>query len=242
MAAHQAAVNLQNSEYRWVYIDPPVLLNEFGKNIVFNLIAKKSRLLLLIEHLDAIVYAIEGLEEQIFAVQPPPADASADDILDYQYELRQFVEIIRARELSLIAHVQRARLQAKKMSRFDTNIRVFARLFNAGTQTFADQILQLGKPIESDFDGNDQVLNFLISRRLIASDCLSTEETGKITLINDYRISGLVLMSMLKNQCESFLDLIENHKLVAELSDVKTGQEDKLHRLQDAQNKNLITT
>jgi len=203
--------------------------------MLFNQNARKSKLLLLIEHLDAVAYAIEGLEELQFDVTAPPVDALADDILDYQHDLRLFVENIRARELSLIAHVDRARHQAKNLARFDAGINAYARLFNGGTQAFADQLAALGQPMTSDFDGNDQVLNFLHARKLISTDCLSVEETGVISPGADYQISGLVPMSALADQCASFLSLLEEHELLADFAEVKTSKVGYLRRMAEAE-------
>ena len=203
--------------------------------MLFNLNARKSKLLLLIEHLDAVAYAIEGLEEQQFDVAAPQADASADEILDYQHDLRLFVENIRARELSLIAHVDRARHQARKLARSDAGINAYARLFNGGTQAFADQLAALGQPITSDFDGNDQVLNFLQTRKLIPDACLSVEETGIISLDAEYQISGLVPMASLAAHCASFLDLLEEHELLSEFAEVKTSKVGYLRRMAEAE-------
>ena len=204
--------------------------------MLFNLNARKSKLLLLIEHLDAVAFAIEGLEEQVFDAPIPAVDASADEILNYQHDLRHFVDNIRARELSLIAHVDRARHQAKKVAKYDAGINAYARLFNAGTQAFADQLAALGQPVESDFDGNDQVLNFLKARQLIATDCLSVEETGTISIEANYRISGFVPMSALADQCASFLNLIEEHELLDQLTDVKMSKVGYLRHLEDQEN------
>jgi len=201
--------------------------------MLFNPRARKSCLVLLIEHLDAVAYAIEGLEEQRFALQPLELAASADNILDYQFGLRVFVENIRARELSLIAHVDRARIQARKMGRYDAGISAYAALFNGGTQAFADQLTHLGHPIESDFDGNDQVLNFLKTRRLIAADCLSVEETASVSINEDYLIAGLVPVSVLAEQCASFLHLVENHTLLADSDNVKMSRVGYLRRLEE---------
>ena len=213
-----------------------------GKEMLFNPKARKSRLILLIEHLDAVAYAIEGLEEAVFDAPAPAADASANDILNYQYELRSFVENIRGRELSLIAHVDRARLQARKMGKYDAAISAYARLFNGGTQAFADQMAQLGQPVESDFDGNDQVINFLRCRHLVPMDCLSVEKTGVISISGDYRIAGLVAMSLLNNQCASFLNLIENHELLEHDADVQVSSIGRLHRLEDRKTNTALST
>ena len=161
------------------------LFISWGIEMLFNTSSRTSSLVLLIEHLDAVAFAIEGLEEQVFDDPAPQADASTDDILDYQYGLRRFVENIRARELSLIAHVDRARISAAKMARYDAGISAYARLFIGGTQTFADQLIELAQPMTSDFDGNDQVLNFLKARQLTESRCLSVEDTGAISIDQD---------------------------------------------------------
>ena len=209
-----------------------------GKEMLFNPSARKSRLVLLIEHLDAVAYAIEGLEEQSFDTPSPAADASADEILDYQYALRAFVENVRGRELSLISHVDRARIQAKKVGKYDAGIKAFYHLFSGGTQGFADRLSELGNPVESDFNGNDQVLNFLRTRRLVKVDCLSVEDTGTISFEAGYLIAGLVPMTDLAMQCESFLHLIENHELLVDLtSDVKVSPVGQLRR---AENHNSV--
>ena len=206
--------------------------------MLFNPRARKSRLVLLIEHLDAVAYAIEGFEEQKFDTPAPGTDADASEILDYQYELRGFVENIRARELSLIAHVDRARIQAKKMGKYDAGVNSFARLFCSGTQGFIDRLHELSHPIESDFNGNDQVLNFLRTRHLVKADCLSAEETGTISFEDGYLIAGLVPMTDLAMQCESFLHLIENHELLSDLTpDVKVSPVGHLRRAEDDQSK-----
>lgn len=182
--------------------------------MLFNREARKSRLILLIEQLDAILYAIEDLEELSFKTPAPAKDASADDILDYQSGLRQFVEHVRARELSLIAYVSQARHMSDRLKNLNSGVKSYARLFSAGTQAFADQLERLGQSMESDFDGNDQVMNFLHARSIITPDCLSVDQLKTVSLGENYRISGLVAMTDLAALCTAFLDLLESHELL----------------------------
>ncbi len=118
--------------------------------MLFNREARKSGLILLIEHLDAVLFAIEGLDARSLALPPPEDDASARDIHDYLTAVREFVSDIHARELSLIAHVDRARRQAARLKSRDGSITAYARLFNAGTQAFADRLEDLTRAMESD--------------------------------------------------------------------------------------------
>ena len=93
---------------------------------------------LLVDHLDKVLETGERLGGVRFAARPITSAMSADDILAEHARQREFLDGLRALEMTLCARIDKARAWAREMRGLHGNLKLMASLFLTGTQGLAD--------------------------------------------------------------------------------------------------------
>jgi hypothetical protein len=177
----------------------------FGKNKSRDMVA------LLVDHLDKSLAAGERLGELSFTPRPIMAGMSADDILAEHARLREFLDGLRALEMTLAARVDKARSWAREMKARDGNLKLMASLFLTGTQALHDAMQEIGDPRYQDFNGGDQALFFLKSRGLVAEHVDTLDFVTRIGIGEAYMIVGRIQLGALLDLCATFIDTLDLH-------------------------------
>ncbi len=177
----------------------------FGKNKSRDMVS------LLVDHLDKSLAAGERLGELSFAPRPITAGMSADDILAEHARLRDFLDGLRALEMTLAARVEQARSWAREMRARDGNLKLMASLFLTGTQALHDALQEIADPRYQDFNGGDQALFFLKSRGLVAEHVDTLEFVTRIGIGEAYMIVGRIQLGALLDLCATFIDTLDLH-------------------------------
>jgi hypothetical protein len=177
----------------------------FGKNKSRDMVA------LLVDHLDKSLAAGERLGELSFTPRPILAGMSADEILAEHARLREFLDGLRALEMTLAARVDKARSWAREMKARDGNLKLMASLFLTGTQALHDAMQEIGDPRYQDFNGGDQALFFLKTRGLVAEHVDTLDAVTRIGVGEAYMIVGRIQLGALLDLCATFIDTLDLH-------------------------------
>lgn len=167
---------------------------------------------LLADLLEMIQVSIDEMLDQRLApaaVAVPGADG--DSVWQHLAAQRDFVDRLRALEVSIIAKLEQARTRARSVSRTDWRLRPLMVLFNSSTQAFADQIAALGDSTADSFDRGDQTLLFLRSREIVAPNAMSVAADAELVVTESYRLCGVLRLRELLEKCESTLNALDAH-------------------------------
>ena len=166
---------------------------------------------MLVDHLDKSLAAGERLGELRFTPRPITAGMSADEILSEHARLREFLDGLRALEMTLAARVDKARSWAREMKARDGNLKLMASLFLTGTQALYDAMQEIADPRYQDFNGGDQALFFLKTRGLIAEHVDTLDGVTHIGIGEAYMIVGRIQLGALLDLCATFIDTLDLH-------------------------------
>ncbi|MCB1549737.1 MAG: hypothetical protein KDJ41_18200 [Hyphomicrobiaceae bacterium] len=167
--------------------------------------------LLLSDHLDAALAAGEDLLSLTVALLPAEAEPDTEAMKAAHAELRGFVTRARELELMLATRLMGARQRADEISRRDTRLRPFARIFVSGTQALADAIDGLAASESHSFDTGDQAIAYLRSRDMIAADAPGLTVQRELRVEETFLVAGVVGLGTLLDLVASFLDAVELH-------------------------------
>ena len=166
---------------------------------------------MLVDHLDKSLAAGERLGELSFTPRPITAGMSAEEILSEHARLREFLDGLRALEMTLAARVDKARSWAREMKARDGNLKLMASLFLTGTQALYDAMQEIADPRYQDFNGGDQALFFLKTRGLIAEHVDTLDSVTHIGIGDAYMIVGRIQLGALLDLCATFIDTLDLH-------------------------------
>lgn len=185
----------------------------FGKGKTQDMVA------ILVDHLDRALNAGERLGETTFLPRPITADMAADQILAEHSRLREYLDGLRALEVTLAARIDKARTWAKEMRARDGNLKLMASLFLTGTQAMADAMEELANPHLQDFNGGDQALYFLKTRGLVAEHIEVLDHVTRLDAGESYRVAGRIQLGALLDLCATFIDTLDLHYKLFERPD-----------------------
>jgi hypothetical protein len=174
---------------------------------------------LLVDHLDKTLTAGERLSEMRFTPRAITADMTGEQILAEHGRLREFLDSLRALEMTLAARVDKARKWALEMKARDGNLKLMASLFLTGTQAMRDAMQEIADPRHQDFNGGDQALYFLRTRGLVPDHVDSLDQVAHIGVGEAYMIIGRVQLDALLDLCASFIDTLAVHYKLTETQD-----------------------
>ena len=177
----------------------------FGKS------KSKEMVALLVDHLDKSLAAGERLGEMSFTPRAIAADMNADQILAEHARLREFLDGLRALEMTLAARIDKARSWAREMKSRDGNLKLMASLFLTGTQALADAMQEIADPRYQDFNGGDQALYFLKTRALVPEHADTIDRVTRIGVGEAYMIVGRIQLGALLDLCATFIDTLDLH-------------------------------
>lgn len=186
----------------------------FGKSKTQEMVA------LLVDHLDKALSVGERLGELTFTPRAITADMGADQILAEQERLREFLDGLRALELTLATRVDKARSWGRQMRQRDGNLKLMASLFLTGTQALQDAMREMADPRLQDFNGGDQALYFLKTRALVAEHVNALDEVQSLGVGEAYMIGGRVQLGALLDLCATFIDTLDLHYKLFERPDL----------------------
>ena len=166
---------------------------------------------ILIDHLDNALSIGERLGEISFLPRAITADMTADQILEEHGRLREFLDGLRALEMTLAARIDKARTWAREMRQRDGNLKLMASLFLTGTQALGDVMREMADPRLQDFNGGDQALYFLKTRGLLAEHVTVLDEVARIGVGEAYMIAGRIQLGALLDLCATFIDTLDAH-------------------------------
>ena len=166
---------------------------------------------ILVDHLDKALAIGERLGETSFLPRALSADMSSDEILAEHARLREFLEGLRALEMTLAARVDKARSWAREMRARDGNLKLMASLFLTGTQALSDVMQEMADPRLQDFNGGDQALYFLKTRGLVPEHVAVLDEVSRIGVGEAYMIAGRIQLGALLDLCATFIDTLDVH-------------------------------
>lgn len=166
---------------------------------------------LLVDHLDKALEIGDRLCEMSFTPRPVTTGMTADQILAEQARLREFLDGLRALEMTLAARIDKARTWAREMKARDGNLKLMASLFLTGTQALQDAMREIADPRFQDFNGGDQVLYFLKTRGLAAEHANSLDELATFGAGETYMIIGRIQLGALLDLCATFIDTLDLH-------------------------------
>lgn len=177
----------------------------FGKNKTHEMV------ILLVDHLDKVLGAGERLGDAKFEPKPITPDMSADDIVNEHGRLREFMQYVRAMELTVAARVDKARTWSKEIRGRDANLKLMCSLFLTGSQALADAMEELGDPRLQDFNGGDQAILFLKSRALIPDHCVTIDAVSQFAVGEKYLVAGRIQLDALLDLCATFIETLDTH-------------------------------
>jgi hypothetical protein len=166
---------------------------------------------ILVDHLDKALLAGERLGEMTFSPRLVTAGMTADEILAEHARLREFLDGLRALEMTLAARIDKARSWAREMRQRDGNLKLMASLFLTGTQALHDAMRDMGDPRLQDFNGGDQALYFLKVRGLVAEHVNLLDEVASLGVGEAYMIAGRIQLGALLDLCATFIDTLDLH-------------------------------
>jgi hypothetical protein len=165
---------------------------------------------LLADNLDSALAAGEDLLKS--SVTWHGCDArSAVELSETRPKEREALDAIRSLELILLARVLKSRESAMELAKSESQIRMIAKLYTAGTALLADTVDELADTSGADFDSGDCMTAYLRSRGLIADDAPAPAEGQDITITEDFLLCGVVPLGVALNLVAQFLDTLETH-------------------------------
>ena len=171
---------------------------------------------LLADHLDRLLTAGDRLRDTRFIPRRISAEMTASEILDEHARLREFLEMVRALEMTLAARIDKARAWAKEVKARDPRFKLIASLFLTGTIALADTMEQLSDPRSQDFNSGDQALYFLKVRCMMGEHQHSLDGVRELRAGASYMIAGALNLKALNELCETFLEALDLHYSVLE--------------------------
>jgi hypothetical protein len=163
---------------------------------------------LLAEHLDAALAAGEDLA-RVRYVWSGPTPRSAEEIATIRAGQRNAGERFNLFELTLIAHLLKAREWAGTVASDDDRFAGMARLYVGGTAVLLDAVAECGDLSASDFDTGDSLIAYLRSRGLISEDSPAIVDTAPIRAGDGFLVARRVPLGVLLDLVATFLDALE---------------------------------
>jgi hypothetical protein len=177
----------------------------FGKGKTADMVA------ILVDHLDKSLSIGERLSEMSFTPKPITAEMTADDILSEHARLREFLDGLRALEMTLAARIDKARDWSREMRQRDGNLKLMASLFLTGTNALEDAMQDMADPRLQDFNGGDQAVYFLKTRALAPEHITVLDEIARVAVGETYMIAGRIQLGALLDLCATFIDTLDLH-------------------------------
>lgn len=163
---------------------------------------------LLAEHLDACLAAGEDLLKAGLTWNAGSA-GNTDAARHERTKAREAFALIRARELTLIGRIMRAREHAETLIKRDAAFRMIARLFLAGTVSFVDAVAELDDTRGEEFDTGNARTAYLRSRGLLAADAAAPHEGAAIRIGEDFLVAKRIALGPLLDLVAAFLDALD---------------------------------
>ncbi|MGQ0673087.1 MAG: hypothetical protein ACT4N2_09450 [Hyphomicrobium sp.] len=163
---------------------------------------------LLAEHLDACLAAGEDLLATGFtwnAIERGDADATRNE----RAKARETFALIRAREMTLIGRVMRAREHAETLVKRDAGFRMIARLFLGGTVPFVEAVAELEDTRPQEFDTGNARTAYLRSRNLLAADAAAPLDGAAIRIGEEFLVANRIALGPLLDLVAAFLDALD---------------------------------
>jgi hypothetical protein len=136
---------------------------------------------------------------------------TADDILSEHARLREFLDGLRALEMTLAARIDKARDWSREMRQRDGNLKLMASLFLTGTNALEDAMQDMADPRLQDFNGGDQAVYFLKTRALAPEHITVLDEIARVAVGETYMIAGRIQLGALLDLCATFIDTLDLH-------------------------------
>jgi len=166
-------------------------------------------LYLLGDHLDAALAMGEDLLTEKVALADAAQNLSTARVTRQRRELREFLDTVRALELSLTARLLQARTRAEEMKRRESRLKPLIALFVAGTAPLVDAAAELGDTSSHDFDTGNVAFVFLRSRGLVARDKAGLDGLDQLAVTEEYLVAGRIRLGTLLDLVATFLDTLD---------------------------------
>lgn len=167
-------------------------------------------LYLLTDHLDAALAAGEDLLAEQVALLPSDGRQTIAMLLRQNRDLRQFVDRVRAFELTVTSRLLQARRRAEETRKLEPGLKPLIGLFLSGTHTLVDAVEEIRNRNETMFNTGDAALAFLRSRGLVSPDAAAFEGRSMLAATEDYLIAGRIRLGTLLDLVAMFLDVLDN--------------------------------
>ena len=122
---------------------------------------------------------------------------------------RDAIEVIRRRELNLVARVLNARARSEDLARADVRFKSVARLFVASTNILVDAVIESADATSNDFETGDAAVAYLRTRNLLAADASGATATDRLIIGDDFLVAKRIALGVLLNLVAMFLDTLE---------------------------------
>ncbi len=179
---------------------------------------------LLADHLDAMLATGEDLLKVRCSTGIERLEVGWLDALRDEAAIpHRFVDNVRTLELAFAMRALQARERADDLRRLDPRVNMVATLFVSGTVPLADAADELGDWTNVDFNSGTEVVSYLRSRAVIATDSIGVLAHEELTVTPRFLVARRIELGALMDLAATFLDALE---LFYELYD---GDDDEDH-------------
>ena len=133
--------------------------------------------------------------------------------------LRQFARRVQSLEMAIVAKLGQARERSRLAALSDWRLRPILMLFTAGTQAFADRLMDEANNADRAFDGSGQTFVYLRSRGVISESAASYDGSTDLLATDGFRLMGVLRLRDLLERCETTLNALDAHYDLYEYDD-----------------------
>ena len=163
---------------------------------------------LLADHLDGVLAAGEDLLGAHFDLERHRDAGGAGPA---ETSLPAYVSHLQTFERTAVMHALQARQRVREVRNLDPRFGPLAGLFLAGTTSLADASAELGDTTDCDFRTGNDVVSFLRSRAIIASDVGSLDALPALAVTEGFRIAGCIELGPLLDLVSTFASVLDQH-------------------------------